>query len=259
MCWVSDNAPGSVWLAAFSVKTFRFGLVFMKRLLIAAAMVAMASGLIARADTVGTKETFDLTVDGCSGGCSSTSTVFGTITLVQSAAGVVTVTETLNSPSAFVGTGAGNSLVFSINGDPTITIGSLTSGFLVNTATSTKDSPFADGDYSITCDGPSHLSCGPGASTTNPGPLSFTVTDGAGVNVSDFVAVDTCYKPTPSSTCEAIYFSSDIIGPSGKTGDVGALIGTTTMPSVPEPSSLALLGTGALGFAGVLRRKFRRS
>ena len=28
-------------------------------------------------------------------------------------------------------------------------------------------------------------------------------------------------------------------------------------PSVPEPSSLALLGTGALGLAGIIRRKFK--
>ena len=35
-------------------------------------------------------------------------------------------------------------------------------------------------------------------------------------------------------------------------------IGTPTAVT-PEPSSLALLGTGVLGLAGVVRRQFRRS
>lgn len=31
------------------------------------------------------------------------------------------------------------------------------------------------------------------------------------------------------------------------------------VPSVPEPSSIALLGTGILGAAGMARKRFRRS
>ena len=228
-----------------------------KKFLLALVVCGLGTAVAAYADPVGTSETFHLTVDGCTGGCGSGPTVFGTITLTQTADGVVTIDEVLNSPAAFVGTGAGNSLVFSLNGNPNIS--TLTFGGLDTTKWKTgadgKASPFADGDYFVSCDG---LSCGPGASKTNPGPLDFTLTSTAGVNVSDFVPIDSCYKPTPGALCEAIYFASDIIGPSGKTGDVGALAGSPTPPATPEPSSLMLLGTGALGLAGVVRRRFGR-
>ncbi len=230
----------------------------LKKFLFALVVCGLGSSAVAYADVVGTVETFQLTVDGCTGGCGSGSTVFGTVTLTQSATGVVTVNEVLNPPAAFVGTGAGNSLIFSLNGDPdisTLTFGGLDPTLWTYGADG-KSSPFADGDYFVTCNG---LSCGPGASKTNPGPLNFTLTSAAGVNVSDFVPIDMCYQPTSRSACEAIWLASDIIGPSGKTGDVGALGSTPTPPSsTPEPSSLMLLGTGALGLAGVVRRRFGR-
>ena len=55
--------------------------------------------------------------DGCTGGCGTGSTVFGTVDVVQgSDAYHVNITVTLNSPSAFVATGAGESLEFNIVG-----------------------------------------------------------------------------------------------------------------------------------------------
>jgi hypothetical protein len=212
-----------------------------KKILFLSSVLVLASASFAKADAIGTTSVFQLTLDGCSGTCGTSP--FGTITLVQTATGVVTVTETLKATTpaeGFVATGAGESLAWNLTGNPAISIGFLTSGFGITGATSA--SSFGSFEYSVSCAG---ISCGPGASVVNPGPLSFTVTDGAGVNVSDFIG-----------NTGGFFFASDIIGVNGNTGNVAAGPGTTPPPpSVPEPSSLMLFGTGLTAAAGLARRR----
>jgi len=211
-----------------------------KKILFLGSVCLLASAPFAKADAIGTTAVFQLTLDGCTGTCGTSP--FGTVTLVQTATGVVTVTETLKTTvpaEGFVATGAGKSLDWNLTGNPAITIGFLTPGFASTGATSA--STFGSFEYSVSCAG---ISCGPGASVTNPGPLSFTVTDAAGVNVSNFIG-----------NAGGFFFASDILGANGNTGNVAAGPGTVTPPSVPEPSSLVLLGTGIFAAAGAVRRR----
>jgi hypothetical protein len=203
------------------------------------AVLAMVPAIVvlapeAHADNVA----FTLTQNTCSGGCAPGP--FGTVdvTTAGEPANTVLVTDTLLNGADFVNTGSGYALAFSIAGDPTISIGSLTSGFSVgNELTGQTESRDGAGvyDYWIVCS-----SCGSGGSNPQPGPLSFTIT-AAGITPEAFEV----------SNNKGYYLASDIIAGNGNTGNAEA---NGFVVSAAEPGTIVLLGMSLLGLL-VVRRK----
>jgi hypothetical protein len=87
----------------------------------------------------------------------------------------------------------------------------------------------------------------PGAGCT----FTFTVMDSlpGALTTSEFEALS-------SGGSGSGDFAGHLAAPAGNTGFVGDAVGSTS--PVPEPSSLMLLGTGALTLAGLVRRRYMR-
>ena len=197
-----------------------------------------------------TTDTFNLTADFCSGGCGTGP--YGTVTVSSVSSTEVAVTLTLAKGEIFANTGAGDSLLFDLSGNPDITISNITptspAFTAVQSASGGKIKAGSSGtwEYAVDCTG-----CGSGTSApTSAGPLSFDITDVSGISPASFVVNDKSY-----------YFAADIMGTTGNTGVVAApaLTSTTTSPgtptaTVPEPATFAVLGAGLFAL-GLLRRR----
>jgi hypothetical protein len=201
--------------------------------------IVLASAVLS---PVALADVYDLTLDDCSGGCGTAP--FGTVTVVQgTSSSIVDINVTLASGESFANTGAGAALGFNISGDPSVTLGDFTTGFGVGPTMAHLDGT-GTFDYTAVCTG-----CGNGGSPPNlSGPLNFTVTVGSGTLApSDFVANDL-----------GNFFSVDILGTTGNTGDV-ASTGPSSPSVTPEPGAVVLYGTGLIAFGALLRRRNHRA
>lgn len=189
---------------------------------------------------------YTLNLDNCTGTCGTPP--FGTVALDQVDPLTVLVSLTLNPGEGLVQTGAGKALLFDIAGNPLINISNLTPGFVV-LSTGLSAAGLGSFEYGVDCG----TACGPGASKTFTGVLSFDVTrsDATNLFTTDFAA-----------NGSGIFFATDIIGANGNTGPVGSNQHCTGGPGCggdptvnPEPASLALVGMGLIGVFFLRRRR----
>lgn len=182
-----------------------------------------------------------LNIDHCTGTCGTPP--FGTIDVVQNGVNDVKVTVTLKAGEVFANS-AGGGVGFNLSGNPTISASNVTTGFaLVST---TKGAIGFDGlgnfEYEIAC-----TACSGGNPGNPAGPLNFDII-ATGLTPAAFKEFST-HPPGDTDS----YFGVDIRGTNANTG----VVGTNTVTVVPEPGTLALVGTALIGVGAWARRRVR--
>jgi PEP-CTERM motif len=193
----------------------------MGRGLLIAALLVVGLAVAVPADAI----VFDLTSDHCTGGCGTAP--FGTVTLTQNGTTVDTIVHLFDG-NLYVQTGAADFQAFKFNatgvvlGD--ITVDAHTPALVAATGAFNGD---GTGNFGFGINCPTCANGGVGAFDND---IVFHV---ANATIADLTA--------PNNL--GIIFVADILsGATGNTGPVDA-----TVPNVPEPASLLLLGSGLVG------------
>ena len=180
----------------------------------------LVTGLLVAAPSV-QAISFDFTQDYCTGGCGTAP--FGNVTLTQNGSSVDILAH-LNSPNAWIKTGAGAFQAFLFNGND-ITLADITIDAHTPDLSAASGPLHADGsgfwDFGINCP-----TCDNGGSGQFTGDIVFHV---ANALVSDLIIAN----------ASGNIFAADIMGGNLNTGVVSVPYTTgTTGTSIPEPSSI---------------------
>jgi hypothetical protein len=219
-----------------------------------------AATVLAFGSVAASADVFNLTTDYCSGGCLGGGlTSAGTVTITQvglPTSGIVDVIVQLASGFVFHTGNQHNSVAFNISGDPLLSLDATANdipgqvrivnavgqfSFDGNPPGSTDDDGAGHFDYDFNCIPGNGNNCANGTPTT----LEFHV-DLAGLTPASFETLIGGNGNVSNSD-----LAVDVFSPNGNTGNVGAVL---TVATVPEPTSIVLLGS-VLVLVGTLLKK----
>jgi hypothetical protein len=202
------------------------------------ALVTIASATLARADTI----TLILNT-----GSTLPNQHYGTVTLTTNGSGGIDVNIQLDAGNRIVNTGFDASIAFNSTTGGQIGVTGLPGTYsLVNNGNPSSISMDGFGTFQY---GILFNAQGGGAGTDSS--LTFTLTRVGGFNNVGQLLLNSSNPPGSLQSTFAIDIICDSCGPA--TGIVG-----TNGESVPEPTSMLLLGSGLLGLAAGVRKRFRK-
>jgi hypothetical protein len=223
----------------------------------ALALLGVATTASANVAVLGESSSYTLSVTDPASGLGAGP--FGTISIFELSANSLRITVDLNDPAyKFHSASDGNhpAIAFNLVGPITYSFIDPVGG-LVDQAV---DGKFADGGtatpspfgaFSQSLDYTKLTAHGQPA-TPFAGPLVFSIYSAAGLDITSFTGNHNPYGGPD------VFFTSDLIGPGGKTGNVGALYNVPENPGggpVPEPATWAFMIMGFGGIGAMMRRR----
>jgi hypothetical protein len=228
-------------------KTSRKGVKAMSRnLFLGAAVLALGAALVPSASA----DTYNLTIDNCTGGCNpgSPGTSMGTVTVAQDGTNQLEFTVSLVTPLKFVGSGLVSTIDFNLTASAITLVSTSNSDFSLKSGTTGSDHQDGDGFFDYSLKLPSN-----GAGDAQTSPETFVVSC-TGCTTSSVT------KNTTGNYFGVDVFSNNLNGGTGN-GNTGGIAANTEQPTaVPEASAADVMAAdfGLMGLVGgffYLRRK----